>query len=162
MCGYGTAPSGIAPNLLEEDMPGVVREFKDFIARGNVIDLAVAVVIGVAFAAIVDAIVEGLITPLIAIFASEDYRDMTFTINGSVFRHGLVINAVIQFLAISAAVFFLIVKPINLLNDRLRRGEEPKPPSPPTDEAVLLSEIRDLLRAQAGPVQVPPPPGRGY
>jgi large conductance mechanosensitive channel len=141
-------------------MPGVVREFKDFITRGNVIDLAVAVVIGLAFGAIVNAIVEGLITPLVGMFASEDFSDMAFTINDSPFRYGLVINAVIQFLAISAAVFFIIVKPVNLLNDRLRRGEEPKPPSPPTDEAVLLAEIRDLLRAQAG--QVPPPPGRGY
>ena len=143
-------------------MPGVVREFKDFISRGNVIDLAVAVVIGVAFGAIVNAIVEGLITPLIGMIASEDFSRMTFTVNDSVFRYGLVINAVIQFVAIAAAVFFLIVKPINLLNERLRRGEEPKPPSPPTDEAVLLAEIRDLLRAQAGPSQVPPPPGRGY
>jgi large conductance mechanosensitive channel len=144
-------------------MPGVVREFKDFISRGNVIDLAVAVIIGLAFAAIVNAIVEGLVTPLVGMVASEDFSEMSFTINDSVFRYGLVINAVIQFLAISAAVFFLVVKPLNLLNDRLRRGEEPKPPSPPTDEAVLLAEIRDLLRAQAGPVQVPPPPpGRGY
>jgi large conductance mechanosensitive channel len=160
MCGYGTAPIGFAPNLLEEDMPGVVREFKDFISRGNVLDLAVAVVIGVAFGAIVNAIVEGLITPLVGIFASEDFSEMTFTINDSLFRYGLVINAGIQFVAIAAAVFFLIVKPINVLNDRLRRGEEPKPPSPPTDEAVLLAEIRDLLRAQGS--QVPPPPGRGY
>ena len=142
-------------------MPGVVREFKDFISRGNVIDLAVAVVIGVAFGAIVNAVVEGLITPLVGMVASEDFSQMRFTINDSAFRYGLVINAVIQFVAISAAVFFLIVKPINLLNDRLRRGEEPKPPSPPTDEAVLLAEIRDLLRAQ-GSSQVPPPPGRGY
>ena len=145
-------------------MPGVVREFKDFISRGNVIDLAVAVVIGVAFGAIVNAVVEGLITPLVGMVASEDFSQMRFTINDSAFRYGLVINAVIQFVAISAAVFFLIVKPINLLNDRLRRGEEPKPPSPPTDEAVLLAEIRDLLRAQAGqaPGQIPPPPSRGY
>jgi large conductance mechanosensitive channel len=150
----------VCTQLLEEDMPGVVREFKDFITRGNVIDLAVAVVIGIAFGAIVNAIVEGLITPLVGMFASEDFSDMAFTINDSVFRYGLVINAVIQFLAIAAAVFFIIVKPVNVLNDRLRRGEEPKPPSPPTDESVLLAEIRDLLRAQAG--QVPPPPGRGY
>jgi large conductance mechanosensitive channel len=146
--------------LLEEGMPGVVREFKDFISRGNVIDLAVAVIIGLAFAAIVNAIVEGLVTPLVGMVASEDFSEMSFTINDSVFRYGLVINAVIQFLAISAAVFFIIVKPINVLSDRLRRGEEPKPPSPPTDEAILLAEIRDLLRAQAG--QVPPPPGRGF
>jgi len=138
-------------------MPGVVKEFKDFISRGNVLDLAVAVVIGAAFGAIVTAVVEGLLTPLIGMIVSKDFRNMTFTVNDSVFSYGIVINAVIRFLAISAAIFFLVIKPINLLNDRLRRGEEPKPPSPPTDEAVLLAEIRDLLRAQAGQA-----PGRGY
>ncbi len=129
-------------------MPGVLKEFKDFIARGNVIDLAVAVVLGVAFGAIVNAIVEGLITPLVGMIVSKDFSDMTFTVNDSVFRYGLVINAAIQFLAIAAAVFFLIVKPINTLNDRRRRGIEPEPASPPSDEAVLLAEIRDLLRGQ--------------
>lgn len=131
-------------------MPGVVKEFKDFISRGNVIDLAVAVVIGLAFAAIVNAVVEGLVTPLVGMIVSEDFSDMTFTVNDSVFRYGLVINAVIQFLAIAAAVFFLIVKPINVLNERRLRGVEPEPPSPPSDEALLLAEIRDLLRAQVG------------
>jgi large conductance mechanosensitive channel len=92
---------------------------------------------------------------------------MAFTINDSVFRYGLVINAVIQFLAVSAAVFFLIVKPINLLNQRRRRGIEPEPPVPASDEAVLLAEIRDLLRAQVPQVhqvqhRPSPPPSRGY
>ena len=132
-------------------MPGVFKEFKDFISRGNVIDLAVAVVIGVAFGAIVNAIVEGLITPLVGMIASRDFSDMAFTINDSRFRYGLVINAAIQFLAVTAAVFFIIVKPINILNERRSRGLEPEPPSPPTDEAVLLAEIRDLLRGQVGP-----------
>jgi large conductance mechanosensitive channel len=129
-------------------MPGVLKEFKDFIARGNVIDLAVAVVLGVAFGAIVNAIVEGLITPLVGMIVSKDFSDMTFTVNDSVFRYGIVINAAIQFLAIAAAVFFLIVKPINMLNERRRRGIEPEPPGPPSDEAVLLAEIRDLLQGQ--------------
>lgn len=129
-------------------MPGPVREFKEFISRGNVVDLAVAVVIGAAFAAIVNAVVEGLITPLVGMIFSEDFSDMTFTVNDSVFRYGLVINAAIQFVAIAAAVFFLIVKPINMLNERRARGMEPEPPSPPSDEAVLLTEIRDLLQAQ--------------
>lgn len=132
-------------------MPGVLREFKDFISRGNVIDLAVAVVIGIAFGAVVNAIVEGLITPLVGIFASRDFSRMTFTVNDSVFRYGLVINAAIQFVAVSTAVFFFIVKPINMLNERRSRGEEPEPPTPPTDEAILLAEIRDLLRGQVGP-----------
>lgn len=146
-------------------MPKVLAEFKDFISRGNVIDLAVAVVIGAAFIGIVNAVVEGLLTPLIGIFFSRDFSDMTFTINDSVFRYGDVINAVLQFLAVAAAVFFLVIKPINVLNERFRRGEDQPAPSPPTDEAVLLAEIRDLLRMQRnGGGSVPqqgaiPPPG---
>lgn len=150
-------------------MPKIISEFKDFISRGNVIDLAVAVVIGAAFASIVDALVEGILTPLIGVIVSRDFSDMTFEINNSVFSYGLVINAVIYFLLVAAAIFFLVIKPINVLNERFRRGEETPAPSPPTDEAVLLAEIRDLLRSQgngrgvavpsSGPVPPVPPPG---
>ncbi|HLM64866.1 MAG TPA: large conductance mechanosensitive channel protein MscL [Acidimicrobiales bacterium] len=131
-------------------MPKVLSEFKDFISRGNVIDLAAAVVIGTAFVRIVNAIVAGLLTPLIGMIFSKDFGDMTFTVNDSVFRYGDVINAILQFLAVAVALFFLVVKPINVLNERRRRGVEAPPPSPPTDEAVLLAEIRDLLRVQSG------------
>jgi large conductance mechanosensitive channel len=127
----------------------VYKEFRDFITRGNVIDLAVAVVIGLAFVAIVNAIVSGLITPLIGMIGGNDYRDLDFTINDSTFEYGLVINAIIQFLLIAAAVFFLIVKPINAINERRRRGEEPEPIEL-SDEAALLTEIRDLLRDRSG------------
>jgi large conductance mechanosensitive channel len=127
----------------------VYKEFRDFITRGNVIDLAVAVVIGLAFVAIVNAIVSGLITPLIGMIGGNDYRDLDFTINDSTFEYGLVINAIIQFLLIAAAVFFLIVKPINVINERRRRGEEPEPVEL-SDEAALLTEIRDLLRNRSG------------
>jgi large conductance mechanosensitive channel len=150
-------------------VPKIFSEFKDFISRGNVIDLAVAVVIGAAFAAIVDAIVTGLLTPLIGMVFSRDFSDMTFTINDSTFNYGIVINAAIYFVLVAAAIFFLVIKPINVLNERFRRGEDAPAPSPPTDEAVLLAEIRDLLRSQgngrgaavpaAGPVPPVPPPG---
>ena len=79
----------------------------------------------------------------------DDYRDLDFTINGSMFEYGLVINAIIQFLLIAAAVFFLIVKPINVINERRRRGLEPEPIEL-SDEAALLTEIRDLLRNRSG------------
>jgi large conductance mechanosensitive channel len=147
-------------------VPKVITEFKDFITRGNVIDLAVAVVVGGAFSAIVNSLVDGIFTPLIGMLISKDFSEMTFEINGSTFSYGLVINAVIYFLVVAAAIFFLVVKPINVLNERFRRGEDAPAPSPPTDEAVLLAEIRDLLRSQSngsetigrsGPV--PPPPG---
>jgi large conductance mechanosensitive channel len=127
----------------------VYKEFRDFITRGNVIDLAVAVVIGLAFTAIINAVVSGLITPLIGMIGGNDYRDLDFTINGSTFEYGLVINAIIQFLLIAAAVFFLIVKPINVLNERRRRGLKPEPLEL-SDEAALLTEIRDLLRNRSG------------
>ena len=130
-------------------MTDVYKEFKEFITRGNVIDLAVAVIIGLAFTAIVNAIVAGLITPLIGMIGGNDFSDLDFTINGSTFEYGQVINAVIQFLLIAAAVFFFIVKPINMLNERRRRGEEPEPEEL-SDEAALLTEIRDLLRDRSG------------
>ena len=130
-------------------MTDVYKEFREFITRGNVIDLAVAVVIGLAFIAIINAVVSGLITPLIGMIGGNDYRDLDFTINGSTFEYGLVINAIIQFLLIAAAVFFLIVKPINVLNERRRRGLEPDLVEL-SDEAALLTEIRDLLRNRSG------------
>jgi large conductance mechanosensitive channel len=138
----------------------VYKEFRDFISRGNVIDLAVAVIIGIAFTGIVNAIVAGLITPLIGMIGGSNYEDLVFTINDSQFRYGDVINAVIRFVLIAAAVFFFIVKPINVLNERRRRGEEEAAPEELSDEAALLTEIRDLLSAQAGPgEQVPPRAG---
>lgn len=142
-------------------MPELLKEFKEFISRGNVVELAVAVVIGAAFTAIVTAVVEGLITPLIGMIAGDDFRQMTFTINDSVFSYGIVINAIIYFVVVAAVVFFLVVKPLNMLAARRRRGEEPEPEAL-SMEAELLREIRDLLRAQAGapsrPVNPGPPP----
>ena len=138
------------------------KEFKEFISRGNVVDLAVAVVIGAAFTAIVTAVVEGLITPLIGMIFGKDFREMTFTVNDSVFSYGIVINAVIYFVSVAAVVFFLVIKPLNMLHERRRRGEEPAP-AELSDEASLLTEIRDLLRAQTVSGRVasagaPPPP----
>jgi large conductance mechanosensitive channel len=127
----------------------LLKEFKEFIMRGNVVDLAVAVVIGIAFLAIVTAIVSGLITPLIGMIFATDFSDMTFTVNNSEFNYGIVIDAIIRFLAVAAVVFFLVVKPLNVLAERRRRGEEPVDEAELSDEAVLLAEIRDLLSAQA-------------
>ncbi len=145
-------------------MSGVFKEFKEFISRGNVVDLAVAVVIGAAFTAIVTSVVEGLITPLIGVIGGEDFRQMTFTINDSIFSYGIVINAIVYFVSVSAVVFFAVVKPLNMLQERRRRGEEQIGPEQMSDEAALLTEIRDLLSAQAGrggasPATPPPGPG---
>jgi large conductance mechanosensitive channel len=106
------------------------REFKAFILRGNVVDLAVAVVIGVAFGAVVTALVADLITPLIAaIFGKPDFSNLTFTINKSQFLYGDFLNAVITFLSVAAAIFFFVVKPLNMLMAR-RKTE---PPADPTE-----------------------------
>jgi large conductance mechanosensitive channel len=98
-------------------------DFKTFLFRGNVVDLAVAVVIGTAFTAVVTALVADLFTPLIAaLFGKHDFSSLTFTINGSVFRYGAFLNALITFLSIAAVVFFLVVAPVNAL--LARRAEE--------------------------------------
>jgi large conductance mechanosensitive channel len=122
----------------------MLDEFKKFLFRGNVIDLAVAVVIGTAFTAIVTAVVSGLITPLVGMIFSKDFTEMTFDVNGSVFRYGDVIDAVIRFVAIAAVVFFVVVKPMTTLMERRKRGQVEEEDAPPT-EAELLAEIRDLL-----------------
>ena len=129
----------------------MLKGFRDFILRGNVVDLAVAVVIGTAFGAVVTALVEGIITPLIAAVGGEpDFSALTFEINGSEFRYGAFLNALFSFLVIAAVVFFLVVKPVNAL---LSRVAEPAEPEAPTADIQLLTEIRDLLRDGG-------PPGR--
>ena len=122
----------------------MIDEFKQFLFRGNVVDLAVAVIIGTAFTAIVTAITTGLITPLVGMIFSKDFTAMTFEINGSTFSYGIVIDAVIRFVSVAAVVFFVIVKPINAMAERRKRGEVSEEESAPT-EAELLAEIRDLL-----------------
>ncbi len=97
-------------------MRSLVNEFKTFILRGNVLDLAVAVVIGAAFGAIVTSLVENIITPIIAAIGGQpDFSALTFTINNSEFRYGAFINSLIAFLIIALVVFFLIIKPMNAL-----------------------------------------------
>jgi len=124
----------------------MVRQLRDFLLRGNVVDLAVAVVIGAAFGAVITSFVEDIVTPLIAaIGGKQDFSRLTFTINGSLFRYGEFINAVLSFLIIGTAVFFLVVKPVNALMERRKRGLEPEAVAVPEDVA-LLGEIRDLLK----------------
>jgi large conductance mechanosensitive channel len=118
----------------------MLKDFKQFLLRGNVVDLAVGVVIGLAFGAVVTALVKDLVTPLIAaIFGSHDFSSLRFTVNGSTFLYGDFINAVLAFVLIAAVVFFVVVRPVNALMAR-RRTE------PPQDELTrkcpqCLSEI---------------------
>jgi large conductance mechanosensitive channel len=100
----------------------MLKEFKDFLFRGNIVELAVAFVMGVAFATVVNSLVENIVMPVIAmIIGRPDFSDLTFTVNDAVFRYGAFITDVIQFVAISAAVFFFIVKPVQMMLARARR-----------------------------------------
>jgi len=109
---------------MAEPKKGILAEFKEFILRGNVVDLAVAVVVGAAFGAMVSALVKDVMTPLIAaIFGKPDFSNLTFTIHDSKFLYGDFINSVITFVSIALVVFFFVVKPLNFMMERRRRGE---------------------------------------
>jgi large conductance mechanosensitive channel len=121
-------------------MPEILKEFRAFILRGNLVDLAVAVVIGTAFTAVVNAVVRDLITPLIAaIFGKPMFDALAFTINGSRFAYGDFLNALLTFLIVAAVVFFLVIKPVNMLMARLRT--EPDVESPTRGCPECLSQI---------------------
>lgn len=103
----------------------MIKEFREFILRGNLVDLAVAVVIGTAFAALISALVADLITPLLAaIGGKQDFSALTFTINGSEFRYGDFLNALITFVCIAAVVFFFVIKPVNALLARVKTEQD--------------------------------------
>ena len=132
----------------------MLKGFKEFIARGNVVELAVAVVMGAAFSAIVNALVADIITPLItAIFGKPDYSGLFITLHHSKIMYGSFLNAVIAFLLVAIGVYFFIVMPINKLNERsrIRRGLPAKPDATTTPtEIELLTEIRNALVANNG------------
>lgn len=118
-----------------------MKGFKQFLLRGNVVDLAVGVVIGAAFGAVVTALVKDLLTPLIAALVKQpDFSGLTFTLNGSKFLYGEFINALLSFLIIATAVYFFVVLPINALIARTRR--DPAPADPTTKKCPeCLNEI---------------------
>jgi large conductance mechanosensitive channel len=108
----------------------MIKGFRDFILRGNVVDLAVAFVIGAAFGAVIKSLVDDLIMPIIAaIIGKPDFSGLTFTINDAVFRYGAFINAVVMFLLIAAAIYFIIVVPMNKIAERRARGQAPMEPA---------------------------------
>ena len=118
----------------------IADEFKQFLLRGNVVDLAIAVVIGAAFTGVITAFVEDLMTPLIAAIGGQpDFSALDFTINGSTFLYGDFINKLISFVIVAAVVFFMVVKPMNMLISRARR----EPPADPTTRKCpeCMSEI---------------------
>jgi large conductance mechanosensitive channel len=116
-----------------------VKDFKAFVLRGNVVDLAIAVVIGAAFGAVVTAFVKDLITPILAIPGKTDFSNLKFTIRESDFLYGDFLNAVISFVSIAAAVFFFVVRPVNAM--MARRKTEPDVMSTTRDCPYCLSSI---------------------
>ena len=129
----------------------MLKGFKDFISRGNVVELAVGVIIGAAFKNIVDALVDGIINPLIAaVIGKPDFSDaFILTLNGTDVKFGVLITAVINFLLMAFAIYFCIVVPMNALNARRKKDEE-ETVEEASDEVKLLTEIRDAL-AQGTP-----------
>ena len=124
----------------------MIEELKDFLFRGNIVELAVAFVMGLAFAAVINSFVGNLIMPLIAMIIGEpDFSQLTFTINDAVFQYGAFITAVIQFLAVGAAVFFFVVKPVQMM---AARGKEPLEEGMP-DEERRHQELLAALRTRA-------------
>ncbi|MCW0213944.1 MAG: large conductance mechanosensitive channel protein MscL [Pseudonocardia sp.] len=129
----------------------MIKGFKDFILRGNVVDLAVAVVVGAAFSAIVTSFTSGIIQPLLNAITPPDVPALGVQLQdgkpSTLINFSDVIAAAINFVIVAAVVYFLIVMPLNALKNRRKRGEEPGP-AEPTD-VELLAEIRDLLKTQA-------------
>jgi large conductance mechanosensitive channel len=124
----------------------MIKGFRDFIMRGNIVELAVAVAIGSAFATLVKQFSDSFIRPLVGLVGGGGVSGGSFTIDAQRFDWGGFINAGIFFLATAAAIYFVVVAPLNALQERRRRGQ-PTPETPPSQEE-LLTEIRDLLRAQ--------------
>jgi large conductance mechanosensitive channel len=126
----------------------MLKGFKDFLLRGNVVDLAVAVVIGTAFTALVTAFTVSFLKPLIGLIGGGGVNGGTAMVRGQPFTWGAFINAVITFVLTAAVVYFVVVLPMKAIMERRKRGEEPGPAEP--TQVELLVEIRDLLRAQQG------------
>jgi large conductance mechanosensitive channel len=129
-------------------MVGMIKGFKDFLLRGNVVDLAVAVVIGTAFTTLVRAFTTSFLEPLIGLVGGGGRTGGSFDVDGQTFAWGAFVNAVITFVLTAAIIYFVVVLPMKTLLERRRRGEEAGPVVP--TQVELLAEIRDLLRAQQG------------
>jgi large conductance mechanosensitive channel len=137
----------------------MIKGFKDFLLRGNVVELAVAVVIGAAFTALVGSFTDSFLKPLIGLVGGGGTAGGSFAVDGQTFAWGAFVNAVITFVLTAAVVYFVVVVPMKRLIERRKRGEESGPVQP--TQVELLVEIRDLLRAQQGQQPGPDPSGPG-
>ena len=121
----------------------MIEEFKKFILKGNVVDLATGVIIGAAFGTIVSAFTAGIVTPILGLLGGGANVGLKL---GGIFDLGLIISAVINFLITAAVIFFVIVKPANAMIAKMKAKEVAAPPPGPSDDVKLLTEIRDLLK----------------
>jgi large conductance mechanosensitive channel len=125
----------------------MIKEFRDFLLRGNLVELAVAFVMGLAFAAVVTSFVNDLIMPIVAmVIGKPDFSDLTFTLNDAVFRYGAFLTAVITFVSTAAAIFFFVVKPVNAIVARTRAPEEEAVSDEERRHQELLAALRGLDR----------------
>jgi large conductance mechanosensitive channel len=122
----------------------VLKDFKAFILRGNVVDLAVGIVIGAAFTAVITSFVTNVLTPLVSIPGKTNFKNLTFTVGGGHFSYGLFLNSLVSFLLVASAVFFVVVRPLNALMARRRAGQEVEPGT--RDCPQCLSEIPTAAR----------------
>jgi large conductance mechanosensitive channel len=133
----------LRPTLTSTTEDSMLKEFRDFLLRGNIVELAVAFVMGLAFAAVVNSLVNDLVMPIIAaIIGKPDFSNLTFTINDAKFRYGAFITSAIQFVAIAAAVFLFVVKPVNALLQRFKSPAEEGMPDEERRHQELLAALR--------------------
>lgn len=126
----------------------MVSGFQKFLLRGNLIDLAVGVLIGAAFGKVVDTFTSGLVMPLIGIFGGvPDFTALTFTVNGSIFKYGAFLTSLLSFVLTAAIIYFFVIIPFNRLMERFKREEKPAV-AEPSNEEKLLAEIRDALKGR--------------
>ncbi|GGM11689.1 large conductance mechanosensitive channel protein MscL [Deinococcus aerophilus] len=133
--------------------------FKKFLLRGNLIDLAVGVIIGAAFSGVVTAFTQGVIMPIIGIFGGvPNFDTLQFTVNGSIFKYGTFLTALVNFLITASVIYFLVLVPVNRLMERFKR-EKKAAVTEPSNQEKLLAEIRDVLKASrpAGQEGATPP-----
>jgi large conductance mechanosensitive channel len=123
----------------------MLKEFRDFLLRGNIVELAVAFVLGVAFGALITSFVDNLLMPIIAmIIGKPDFRELTFTINDAVFRYGSFLTDLLTFVAVASAVFCFVVKPVNALTNRLRSPVEEGMPDEERRHQELLAALGQI------------------
>jgi large conductance mechanosensitive channel len=145
--GYGEGSSDIGARISAvPQLPGILKEFRDFVLRGNVVELAVAFVLGAAFTDVVKGFVAAFISPLITMFVGKSgLVELHFTINDADFLYGAFLQVLITFVVTAAVIFVFVVKPMNYLMARIRNKDEPASAAP-AEDIVLLTEIRDALR----------------